>query len=183
MNNTIGDGIESTQDHHIGENNFENYGYGIGFSLLILVILIFITYSSYLYIGKRANSNNSSSHNIVNNTSTTTTTMVENQLIFIQQGLDESTLRNYPKLLYSQAKAQNKRDFLISSGCSICLVDYKDNDKLRLLPDCHHIFHVKCIDPWLRLHPTCPNCRSSPFPSPLPTPLAEVVPLATARQS
>lgn len=182
MNSTIGDGIEGTQDHHIGEKNFENYGYGIGVSLLILVILILITYSSYLYIGKRSSTNNSSSHNIVNN-NTTTTTIVENQLIFIQQGLDETTLRNYPKLLYSQAKSHHKRDMLISSGCSICLVDYKDNDKLRLLPDCYHIFHVKCIDPWLRLHPTCPNCRSSPFPSPLPTPLAEVVPLATTRQS
>ncbi|XP_027773139.1 RING-H2 finger protein ATL70-like [Solanum pennellii] len=182
MNNTIGDGIEDTQDHYLGEKNFENYGYGIGFSLLILVILILITYSSYLYIGKRSSTNNSSSHNIVNN-NITNTSIVENQLVFIQQGLDETTLRNYPKLLYSQAKSHNKRDFLMSSGCSICLVDYKDNDKLRLLPDCHHIFHVKCIDPWLRLHPTCPNCRSSPFPSPLPTPLAEVVPLATTRPS
>lgn len=179
MNNTIGDGIEDTQDHYIGEKNFENYGYGIGFSLLILVILILITYSSYLYIGKRSSTNNSSSHDIVNN-NITNTSIVENQLVFSQQGLDETTLRNYPKLLYSQAKSHNnKRDFLISSGCSICLVDYKDNDKLRLLPDCHHIFHVKCIDPWLRLHPTCPNCRSSPFPSPL----AEVVPLATTRPS
>lgn len=179
MNTTIVDGIEGTQDNHIGEKTFETYGYGIGFSLLILVILILITYSSYLYIGKRSSTNDSSSHNIVNNN----TTIVENQLIFIQQGLDETTLRNYPKLLYSQAKSNhNKKEFLVSSGCSICLVDYKDNDKLRLLPDCRHIFHVKCIDTWLRLHPTCPNCRSSPFPSPLPTPLAEVVPLAT-RQS
>ncbi|KAM3324747.1 RING-H2 finger protein ATL70-like [Capsicum chacoense] len=181
MNNTIGDGIEGTQDHNIGEKNFENYGYGIGFSLLILIILILITYSSYLYIGKRSSTNNSSSHNIVNNNNTSNT--IENQLIFIQQGLDETILSNYPKLLYSQAKVHHKRDFLISSGCSICLVDYKDNDELRLLPDCDHIFHVKCIDPWLRLHPTCPNCRSSPFPSPMPTPLAEVVPLATTRQS
>ncbi|XP_070002087.1 RING-H2 finger protein ATL70-like [Nicotiana sylvestris] len=175
MNSTIGEASEGPDQFN--EKAFENYGYGIGFSLLILVILILITYSSYLYIGKRS-TNTSSSH--IGN-SNTTTNILENHLIFIQQGIDEDTLKSYPKLLYSQAKA-HKRDLVSSSGCSICLADYKDNDKLKLLPDCHHIFHVKCIDPWLRLHPTCPNCRSSPFPSPLPTPLAAVVPLAI-RQS
>ncbi|XP_058085459.1 RING-H2 finger protein ATL70-like [Magnolia sinica] len=84
-------------------------------------------------------------------------------------GLDEATLLSYPTLLYSHAKIQNKD--ITSSCCSICLADYKDTDMLRLLPDCSHIFHVKCVDNWLRLHPTCPVCRTSP----LPTPLTEVV--------
>ncbi|XP_058086700.1 RING-H2 finger protein ATL70-like [Magnolia sinica] len=88
-------------------------------------------------------------------------------------GLDEAILMSYPTLLYSQAKIHNKD--ITSSCCSICLADYKDTDMLRLLPDCNHIFHVKCVDAWLRLHPTCPVCRTSP----LPTPLAEVVPLAS----
>ncbi|CAH2040846.1 unnamed protein product [Thlaspi arvense] len=59
--------------------------------------------------------------------------------------------------------------------CSICLADYKGSDTLRLLPDCGHLFHLKCVDPWLRLHPTCPVCRTSPVPTPMSTPLAEVV--------
>ncbi|KAJ0624340.1 putative transcription factor C2H2 family [Helianthus annuus] len=37
-----------------------------------------------------------------------------------------------------------------------CLADYKGKDLLRELPDCGHLFHVKCVDPWLRLNPTCP---------------------------
>ncbi|MQL75677.1 hypothetical protein Taro_008061 [Colocasia esculenta] len=50
--------------------------------------------------------------------------------------------------------------------CSICLADYKDADVLRRLPDCKHLFHLKCVDPWLRLHPTFPVCRTSPLRRP-----------------
>ncbi|XP_058086335.1 RING-H2 finger protein ATL70-like [Magnolia sinica] len=88
-------------------------------------------------------------------------------------GLDDAILLNYPTLLYSHAKIHKKDT--ISSCCSICIAEYKDTDMLRLLPDCKHLFHVKCVDAWLQLHPTCPLCRMSP----LPTPLAEVVPLAS----
>ncbi|KAK9170263.1 hypothetical protein Syun_002403 [Stephania yunnanensis] len=93
-----------------------------------------------------------------------------------QEGIGEDVLLSYPKLLYSQAKFHKKDT--TTSCCSICLADYKGTDTLRLLPDCGHLFHVDCVDPWLRLHPTCPICRNSPIPTPLSTPLAEVVPLA-----
>ncbi|GAB2218918.1 hypothetical protein Droror1_Dr00002151 [Drosera rotundifolia] len=107
-------------------------------------------------------------------------------------GLDEATLRTFPRLLYSQAKIRGNNKGSCTGGaghhhstcssacCSICLGDYKETDVLRLLPDCGHLFHLKCVDPWLRLRPTCPICRSSPAPSPLAggTPLAEVDPLA-----
>lgn len=53
------------------------------------------------------------------------------------------------------------------SSCSICLGDYKDSDVRRSLPGCHHVFHSKCVDQWLQMHPTCPVCRSSPNPTPL----------------
>nr|GMC94067.1 RING-H2 finger protein ATL70-like [Ipomoea batatas] len=80
-------------------------------------------------------------------------------------GIDEATLEGFQKLLYSQ---QNEGDSTISSssGCCICLAEYKDADILRLLPDCGHLFHVNCVDHWLRLRPTCPLCRNSPLPSP-----------------
>lgn len=43
--------------------------------------------------------------------------------------------------------------------CCICWEAYKPRDRLRSLP-CHHYFHRRCIDPWLRNHAgTCPLCR------------------------
>lgn len=91
-------------------------------------------------------------------------------------GLDQATLDSYPKFVYSgEVKKTEDGD---QSCCSICLGDYKDSDLLRRLPDCSHAFHVACIDEWLRMHATCPMCRTSPLPSPLSTPLSEVVPLA-----
>ena len=46
------------------------------------------------------------------------------------------------------------------SKCIICLADYAENDELRILPCAtQHHFHKACIDEWLRLNATCPNCR------------------------
>jgi hypothetical protein len=44
--------------------------------------------------------------------------------------------------------------------CSICLHDFYGNDKVRLLPRCAHLFHPKCIDPWLTSQKNCcPSCN------------------------
>ncbi|KAE8685126.1 RING-H2 finger protein ATL68 [Hibiscus syriacus] len=53
-----------------------------------------------------------------------------------------------------------------------------NSEMLRMMPECRHYFHVPCLDAWLRLNGSCPVCRNSPLPTPLSTPLWEVVPLS-----
>ncbi|KAL6348794.1 hypothetical protein AAG906_033450 [Vitis piasezkii] len=45
--------------------------------------------------------------------------------------------------------------------CAICLSEFEDDDMLRLLTVCYHVFHHDCIDLWLGSHNTCPVCRRS----------------------
>ncbi|KAG5237910.1 RING-H2 finger protein [Salix suchowensis] len=136
-----------------GSSGVNGYAYAIGASLGVLVLIIIISLAAY----------------------------------FCTRGVDSSArtaTNHYPKLLYSKARLEPRGNIdLLPSCCSICLGDYKDSDVLRLLPDCGHVFHLKCVDCWIRRHPTCPICRNScsSMPTPLSTPLAEVAPLAVSR--
>lgn len=91
-------------------------------------------------------------------------------------GLDQVVINSYPKLIYSKRNggSGNGNDVV----CPICLCEYKDGEMLRMMPDCKHYFHVMCLDAWLKLNASCPVCRNSPLPTPLSTPLSEVVPLS-----
>jgi E3 ubiquitin-protein ligase ATL41 len=44
--------------------------------------------------------------------------------------------------------------------CVICLGLVQLGETVRRLPACKHLFHVDCIDMWLRSHLTCPVCRA-----------------------
>lgn len=163
-----------TMDTGADSENMNGFAYSFGFSLGMVGVIIVLTAASFYCTRMHSNSESSNDSN---------TTHDDHSAVTIDIGLDESTLRSYPKLLYSQAKLHKGET--MASCCSICLADYKDSDSLRLLPDCGHVFHRKCVDPWLRLHPTCPVCRNSrastPLATPLTTPLAEVAPLVARR--
>ncbi|XP_074580902.1 RING-H2 finger protein ATL80-like [Curcuma longa] len=69
-------------------------------------------------------------------------------------GVDEATLTSCPKVAYSEAAG------LETETCAICLAEYEVADVLRRLPACGHVFHVECVDRWLRSHGSCPFCRA-----------------------
>ncbi|KAL1546054.1 RING-type E3 ubiquitin transferase [Salvia divinorum] len=78
------------------------------------------------------------------------------------RGLDASVIEALPTFSYSEVK-----DHKIGKGaleCAVCLNEFEDDETLRLLPKCDHVFHPDCIDAWLASHTTCPVCRANLAP-------------------
>ncbi|XP_058077950.1 RING-H2 finger protein ATL16-like [Magnolia sinica] len=81
------------------------------------------------------------------------------------RGLDESMIRAIPIFQYKLAGGvigigdDNEKNN--SHECAVCLSEFQDNERLRLLPNCTHAFHIDCIDTWLQTNANCPLCRSS----------------------
>ncbi|XP_047155416.1 RING-H2 finger protein ATL54-like [Vigna umbellata] len=44
--------------------------------------------------------------------------------------------------------------------CVICLTSFEEEESVRKLHSCKHIFHTLCIDKWLGSHSGCPLCRT-----------------------
>ncbi|KAI3929856.1 hypothetical protein MKW98_004010 [Papaver atlanticum] len=161
-------GANSNPDRYPLGDNVNGYKYFIGIASGIIMLIVASVVFSFYCTRNPPRQNNGTSDDDDNH---------NHPAGDIEAGLDEATLESYPKFLYSEAKLQTKQSTIADgSCCSICLSDYISSDITRLLPDCGHLFHQKCVDPWLLQHPTCPICRASPLPTPLTTPLANVMP-------
>ncbi|KAJ6807910.1 putative E3 ubiquitin-protein ligase ATL31 [Iris pallida] len=75
-------------------------------------------------------------------------------------GLDPLVVRNLPVLAYGSVVGRG-RGMSVKEGCVVCLVDFEEAEKVKLIPGCGHVFHPGCIDGWLVLHGSCPICRCS----------------------
>ncbi|CAN8313092.1 unnamed protein product [Cochlearia groenlandica] len=74
-------------------------------------------------------------------------------------GLDQSLIDALPVFLYREIRGSSKEPF----DCAVCLCEFTEEDKLRLLPICSHAFHIVCIDTWLLSSSSCPLCRGTLF--------------------
>ncbi|KAI3464061.1 hypothetical protein Pfo_020724 [Paulownia fortunei] len=70
-------------------------------------------------------------------------------------GLDQALIDALPVFYYKEIMGL-KEPF----DCAVCLCEFSDGDKLKLLPNCGHAFHIHCIETWLLSNSTCPLCRS-----------------------
>ncbi|XP_043714831.1 putative RING-H2 finger protein ATL36 [Telopea speciosissima] len=83
----------------------------------------------------------------------------------VQRGLDSAVIENLPTFAYSHVKCHKLGNGALE--CAVCLNEFEDEDKIRLLPTCDHVFHADCIDAWLSNRTTCPVCRANLVPKPV----------------
>lgn len=70
------------------------------------------------------------------------------------RGLEPAVLNSLPAFVYSDKTHPEPLE------CAVCLSEFEENEKGRVLPKCNHSFHLECIDMWFHSHSTCPLCRS-----------------------
>ncbi|WVZ79034.1 hypothetical protein U9M48_026662 [Paspalum notatum var. saurae] len=73
-------------------------------------------------------------------------------------GLKREDVVALPTATYAASPSQQQQH-APPAGCAICLSEFADGERIRLLPVCGHRFHVVCIDRWLLAHCSCPTCR------------------------
>ncbi|KDP40315.1 hypothetical protein JCGZ_02313 [Jatropha curcas] len=73
------------------------------------------------------------------------------------RGLDESIIRSIP--IFKFKKESHYKNPV--SECAVCLNEFQEDEKLRIIPNCSHVFHIDCIDIWLQNNANCPLCRNS----------------------
>jgi E3 ubiquitin-protein ligase ATL41 len=76
------------------------------------------------------------------------------------RGLDGSALSALPITAYRKGSGPSGSTGGGGADCAVCLSELADGDKVRELPNCGHVFHVECVDAWLRARTTCPLCRA-----------------------
>ncbi|XP_047311041.1 RING-H2 finger protein ATL46-like [Impatiens glandulifera] len=137
------------------------------FVIVIVAVLFFISGILHLlvrFLTKHHNPSSSSSaqSNIDRYPESSATNTLQRQLQQLfhlhDSGLDQTFIDSLPVFMYKELLGA-KEPF----DCSVCLCEFSDKDKLRMLPICSHAFHINCIDTWLLSNSTCPLCRGTLF--------------------
>ncbi|XP_027935560.1 RING-H2 finger protein ATL16-like [Vigna unguiculata] len=74
------------------------------------------------------------------------------------RGLEEAVIRLIPVIHYKGDTNFGERSNI--DDCAVCLSEFQQDEKLRVIPNCSHVFHIDCIDVWLQNNTHCPLCRT-----------------------
>ncbi|KAM7449665.1 hypothetical protein ABFA07_002576 [Porites harrisoni] len=67
---------------------------------------------------------------------------------------DSERIETLPKVIITQELVDACVD------CAVCQEKFSLDEEARQLP-CKHYYHFDCIEPWLKMHDSCPVCRLS----------------------
>lgn len=135
-------GINKTHDGYINETNFDT-------NMVIILAALLCALIGALGLNSIVRCALRCSHRFAMETSEQAAARLA------ATGLKKRDLRQIPVAVYGEGVN------IPATECPICLGEFVDGEKVRILPKCNHGFHVRCIDTWLLSHSSCPNCRHS----------------------
>ncbi|XP_044462476.1 RING-H2 finger protein ATL66-like [Mangifera indica] len=93
----------------------------------------------------------------------------------LSQGLDPTTINALPIIMHRLKSTPDVNTVGDEENeCCICLGEFEDGDKLKILPKCRHFYHGECVDRWLSTQSSCPLCRNSlRVDSVVPSPISQ----------
>ncbi|XP_044510361.1 E3 ubiquitin-protein ligase At4g11680-like isoform X2 [Mangifera indica] len=84
-----------------------------------------------------------------------------------ERGASDDQISSLPSWRYKQVESKleigndvngNSTSSNEDPECCICLAKYREKEEVRQLP-CSHMFHLRCVDQWLRIISCCPLCK------------------------
>ncbi|CAK8533700.1 unnamed protein product [Lathyrus sativus] len=133
------------------------------FIIVVLAVLFFISGLLHLlvrFLIKHPSSSSSAQSNRQHHNEISTSDALQRQLQQLfhlhDSGLDQAFIDALPVFQFKEIVGLNE-----PFDCAVCLCEFSEKDKLRLLPMCSHAFHISCIDTWLLSNSTCPLCRGT----------------------
>lgn len=133
------------------------------FIIVVLAVLFFISGLLHLlvrFLIKHPSSSSSAQSNRQQHNEISTSDALQRQLQQLfhlhDSGLDQAFIDALPVFQFKEIVGLNE-----PFDCAVCLCEFSEKDKLRLLPVCSHAFHISCIDTWLLSNSTCPLCRGT----------------------
>lgn len=82
----------------------------------------------------------------------------------ISQSIDSYNRENAPPPASEEAirklarRKATQEDVDANHSCPICMEEFKVGEEINVLP-CGHLYHLTCVEHWLRDNGTCPTCR------------------------
>ncbi|CAI0452753.1 unnamed protein product [Linum tenue] len=79
-----------------------------------------------------------------------------------KKGLDPEVVKSLPAYCYRKGCGGGDGKYDLAE-CAICLGEFEEEETVKMIPVCQHVFHVQCVDTWLNSHVNCPLCRGTQF--------------------
>lgn len=139
---------DSTTESYIGSGNFDANVVMV-LSVLLCALICSLGLNSIIKCALRC------SNLVITNNDSTNYNNNNPSARIVNTGVKKKALKTFPTVNYSTELNLPNLD----SECVICLSEFTNGEKVRILPKCNHGFHVRCIDKWLSSHSSCPKCR------------------------